>query len=101
MRLGPTSGHPEILRDRFEISHGAQQKNERKDHSHVNAVSKKYDEASKRQAVEMVLRGAKQLSRRPRSLASANSIYEWKKKFFPLVCFAGIDGKNISFSRTG
>ena len=40
----------------------------RQDHSHVNAVSKKYDKASKRQAVEMVLRGAKQLSRRLRSL---------------------------------
>src|SRR6516165_8646548 len=51
----------------------------------LNAVPKKYDEAFKRQAVEMVLRGGKKVREVAEDLGvSQYSIYQWKKKFFPL-----------------
>jgi transposase len=56
----------------------------------LKAVSKKYDEAFKRQAVEMVLHGGKTLKQAAEELGiSPYSIYEWKKKFSPL---AGLPG---------
>jgi len=52
----------------------------------LNVVIKKYDEIFKRQAVEMVLRGGKTIKQAAEELGvSQYSIYEWKKKFFPLA----------------
>ena|SRR6516162_6880692 len=46
---------------------------------------KKNDEAFKRQAVEMDLRGGKTAKQAAEDLGvSQYSIYQWKKKFFPL-----------------
>jgi transposase len=60
----------------------------------LNAVSKKYDEAFKRQAVEMVLRGGKTVKQAAEELGvSQYSIYEWKRKFFPLAALPGWQGK--------
>ena len=60
----------------------------------LNAVSKKYDEAFKRQAVEMVLRGGKTVKQAAEELGvSQYSIYEWKKKFLPLAALPGSKGK--------
>jgi transposase len=56
----------------------------------LNAVAKKYDEAFKRQAVEMVLLGGKTVKQAAEDLGiSQYSIYQWKKKFFPLGGLAG------------
>ena len=56
----------------------------------LNAVPKKYDEAFKRQAVEMVLRGGKTVREVAEDLGvSQYSIYQWKKKFFPLAAPPG------------
>jgi transposase len=60
----------------------------------LNAVTKKYDEAFKRQAVDMVLRGGKTVKRAAEELGvSQYSIYEWKKKFFPSAALPGWTGK--------
>jgi len=57
-------------------------------------VTKKYDEAFKRQAVDMVLRGGKTVKRAAEELGvSQYSIYEWKKKFFPSAALPGWTGK--------
>jgi transposase len=62
----------------------------------LNAVSKKYDEAFKRQAVEMVLRGGKTVKQAAEELGvSQYSIYEWKRKFFPLSCSAGMERRQF------
>lgn len=61
----------------------------------LNAVPKKYDEAFKRQAVEMVLRGGKTVREVAEDLGvSQYSIYQWKKKFFPLAALPGSPGKH-------
>jgi len=63
----------------------------------LNAVPKKYDEAFKRQAVEMVLRGGKTVREVAEDLGvSQYSIYQWKKKFFPLAALPGSPGKASS-----
>ena len=63
----------------------------------LNAVPKKYDEAFKRQAVEMVVRGGKTVEQAAEELGiSAYSIYEWKKKFFPLAALPGWMGKGLA-----
>ena len=60
----------------------------------LNAVIKKYDETFKRQAVEMVLRGGKTVRQVAEELGvSQYSIYEWKRKFFPLAALPGSTGK--------
>jgi transposase len=60
----------------------------------LNAVPKKYEEAFKRQAVEMVLRGGKTVKQAADDLGvSQYSIYQWKKKFFPLAAVPGSMGK--------
>ena len=47
------------------------------------AVPKKYDEAFKRQAVEMVLHGGKSVKQVAEDLGvSQHSIYEWKRNYF-------------------
>lgn len=59
-----------------------------------NAVPKKYDETFRRQAVEMVLRGGKTVKQAAEDLGvSQYSIYQWKKKFFPLAGVPGSMGK--------
>jgi transposase len=59
-----------------------------------NLVPKKYDEAFKRQAVEMVLRGGKGVKEVADDLGvSPYSIYEWKRKLFPLALPGGSVGK--------
>jgi transposase len=59
-----------------------------------NAVPKKYDEAFKRQAVELVLQGGKTVREVAEDLGvSQYSIYQWKKKFFPLAAVVGSLGK--------
>src|SRR4051794_40554101 len=59
-----------------------------------NAVPKKYDEAFKRQAVELVLQGGKTVREVAEDLGvSQYSIYQWKKKFFPLAGVPGSMGK--------
>jgi transposase len=56
----------------------------------LNAVPKKYDEAFKRQAVEMVLQGGKTVREVAEDLGvSQYSIYQWKKKFLPLAAVLG------------
>jgi transposase-like protein len=61
----------------------------------LNAVAKKYDEAFKRQAVEMVLLGGKTVKQAAEDLGvSQYSIHQWKKKFFPLGEVAGSIGKS-------
>jgi transposase len=58
------------------------------------AVVKKYDEAFQRQAVEMVVRGGKTVKQAAEDLGvSQYSIYQWKKKFFPLAGVLGSMGK--------
>jgi transposase len=48
-----------------------------------NPVPKKYDEAFKRQAVEMVLHGGKSVKQVADDLGvSQYSIYEWRRKYF-------------------
>jgi transposase-like protein len=60
----------------------------------LNAVPKKYDAAFKRQAVELVLQGGKTVREVAEDLGvSQYSIYQWKKKFFPLAAVAGSLGK--------
>jgi transposase len=60
----------------------------------VNAAPKKYDEAFKRQAVEMVLHGGKTVKQVADELGvSPYSIYEWKRKLFPLALPLGPAGK--------
>ena len=60
----------------------------------VNAVPKKYNEAFKRQAVEMVLHGGKTVKQVADELGvSPYSIYEWKRKLFPLALPVGPAGK--------
>jgi len=60
----------------------------------LNAVPKKYDEAFKRQAMELVLQGGKTLREVAEDLwVSQYSIYQWKKKFLPLAAAAGSLGK--------
>jgi|SRR5947209_2934149 len=59
----------------------------------LNAVPKKYDETFKRQAVEMVLHGGKTVKHVADELGvSPYSIYEWKRKLFPV----GSAGKTAS-----
>jgi transposase-like protein len=49
-----------------------------------NLVPKKYDEAFRRQAVEMVLRGGKTVEQAAGELGlSPYLIYEWKRKLLP------------------
>src|SRR6516162_9967949 len=51
----------------------------------------------KRQAVEMVLRGGKTVREVAEDLGvSQYSIYQWKKKFFPLAALPGSPGKASS-----
>ena len=65
----------------------------------LNAVIKKYDEAFKRQAVEMVLRGGKSVKQAAEELGvSQYSIYEWKKKFFPQAALPGFAGKKSALA---
>jgi len=60
----------------------------------LNAVPKKYDEAFKRQAIEMVLHGGKTVKQVAEELGvSPYSIYEGKRKFFPLALPVGPAGK--------
>jgi transposase len=55
---------------------------------------KKNDEAFKRQGVEMDLRGGKTAKQAAEDLGvSQYSIYQWKKKFFPLSAVPGSIGK--------
>ncbi len=66
----------------------------------LNAVPKKYDEAFKRQAVELVLQGGKTVREVAEDLGvSQYSIYQWKKKFFPLAAVAGAPGKPSGWAR--
>ena len=59
-----------------------------------NLVPKKYDEAFKRQAVEMVLRGGKSVKEVADDLGvSPYSIYEWKRKLLPLALPGASAGK--------
>jgi transposase len=63
----------------------------------VNVVPKKYDEAFKRQAVEMVLHGGKTVKHVAEELGvSPYSIYEWKRKLFPLTLPMGSAGKTAA-----
>ena len=56
----------------------------------IERVAKRYDEAFQRQAVEMVLQGGKTVREVAENLGvSQYSIYQWKKKFFPLVAMPG------------
>jgi transposase-like protein len=60
-----------------------------------NAVPKKYDESSKRQAVEMVLHGGKRVKEVAAELGvSGYTIYEWKRKYFGLVESGGSSGQS-------
>jgi transposase len=60
----------------------------------LNTVAKRYDEAFKRQAVELVLQGGKTVREVAEDLGvSQYSIYQWKKKFFPLSAVPGSLGK--------
>ena len=65
----------------------------------LNAVPKKYDEAFKREAVEMVLHGGKTVKQAAEDLGvSQYSIYQWKKKFFALGEVPRSKGKTLGSS---
>ena len=66
----------------------------------MNAVPKKYDEAFKRQAVEMVLHGGKTVKQVADELGvSPYSIYEWKRQAFPLGAPGGARRQNVGARR--
>ena len=59
-----------------------------------NLVPRKYDEAFRRQAVEMVLHGCKTVKQAADELGvSPYSIYEWKRKLLPIALSVGLTGK--------
>lgn len=58
---------------------------------------KKFDEAFRRQAVEMVLQGAKSVKQIAEELGvSEYSIYEWKRKYFASSAGGQLPGKTAS-----
>jgi|GEM_PF-622438 len=60
-------------------------------------VPKKYDEAFRRQAVEMVLHGGKTVKQAADELGvSPYSIYEWKRKLLPMALSVGPAGKTVA-----
>jgi transposase len=62
-----------------------------------NLVPKKYDEAFRRQAVEMVLRGGKTVKQAADELGvSPYSIYEWKRKLLPTAFAVEPAGKTVA-----
>jgi transposase len=62
-----------------------------------NLVPKKYDEAFRRQAVEMVLRGGKTVKQAADELGvSPYSIYEWKRKLLPVALASEPAGKTAA-----
>jgi hypothetical protein len=68
----------------------------------LNPVAKKYDEAFRRQAVETVLRGGKTVKQAAEDLGMSQLLdLPVEEEVFPAGCRAGIDGKNIRFSRAG
>jgi transposase-like protein len=59
-----------------------------------NLVPKKYDEAFRRQAVEMVLHGGKTVKQAADELGvSPYSIYEWERTRLPIALSVGPTGK--------
>src|SRR5258708_38893101 len=66
----------------------------------LNARPKKYDEAFKAKAVDMVLQGGKTVREVAEDIGVSHySIYQWKKKFLPLSAVPGLLGKPSGFGR--
>ena len=62
-----------------------------------NLVPKKYDEAFRRHAVEMVLHGGKTVKQVADELGvSPYSLYEWKRKLLPIALSVGPAGKTAA-----